>query len=101
MVVCPSDHIIFDEKSFSEHLKTALDAASKDNRLITLGITPTRPDTGYGYIQYFDKEKPEKDARIRKVKTFTEKPQLKLLMNLLKVAIFYGIAAFLFGQQKQ
>lgn len=88
MVVCPSDHIIFDEKSFSEHLKTALDAASKDNRLITLGITPTRPDTGYGYIQYFDKEKPEKDARIRKVKTFTEKPQLEIANEFIKSGDF-------------
>lgn len=52
----------------------AFDLASKNDYLITLGITPTRPDTGYGYIQFIDK----KEETYFKVKTFTEKPNLEI-----------------------
>src|SRR6185436_10357965 len=48
--------------------------ASEQDCLVTLGIKPTRPDTGYGYIQYKESDVDEKDKRIFKVKTFTEKP---------------------------
>src|SRR5690606_1653874 len=54
IVVSPSDHLILDESNFHESISKALEAASKEDRLITLGIRPSRPDTGYGYIQYID-----------------------------------------------
>ena len=88
MIVCPSDHIIFDEDSFVEHIQSAADAARKNNWLMTLGIMPTRPDTGYGYIQYIDGEKVYDDIRIKKVKTFTEKPQLELAKEFIKSGDF-------------
>jgi len=88
MIVCPSDHIIFDEASFVDHLKAATEAASANDWLMTLGILPTRPDTGYGYIQYHDNEKPAADSRIKKVKTFTEKPQLELAKEFVKSGDF-------------
>lgn len=88
LVVAPSDHIILKEEEFTRDIKTALDAVSHHNWLMTLGIKPNRPDTGYGYIQ-FDQEKPyPDDERIRKVKTFTEKPQLELAKQFLESGDF-------------
>ncbi|MEE2770630.1 MAG: mannose-1-phosphate guanylyltransferase [Bacteroidota bacterium] len=72
-VIAPSDHWIEDQDAFTESLKMAFSAAEKDDRLITLGIEPTYPNTGYGYIQF---EKGDA-AEVRKVLQFTEKPNLK------------------------
>nr|MBP7837918.1 mannose-1-phosphate guanylyltransferase [Bacteroidales bacterium] len=78
IVVAPSDHIIIDEEEFTNNINTALTAASQNEWLITLGIIPTRPDTGYGYIQYNDAIRDPNNQNMRKVKTFTEKPNLEL-----------------------
>lgn len=74
LIVTPSDHVVLKQDVFTGVIKDAVDAASKDDVLLTLGITPSRPDTGYGYIQYID----DKSQKIKKVKTFTEKPNLEL-----------------------
>jgi len=88
LVVAPSDHIIMKEEEFTNDIKTALDAVAKNNWLMTLGIKPNRPDTGYGYIQ-FDETKPyPEDPRIHKVKTFTEKPKLDLARQFLESGDF-------------
>ncbi|MEZ5025638.1 MAG: mannose-1-phosphate guanylyltransferase [Chitinophagales bacterium] len=71
IIVAPSDHIILQEDAFINIANTALEFVAKNDALCTLGIRPTRPDTGYGYIQYFEKET---SSGIHKVKTFTEKP---------------------------
>ncbi len=73
-VVAPSDHLIKKEEIFEKAIKSCFVKAEKEDCLITLGIKPTRPDTGYGYIQFVASDKKEKDKRIHKVKTFTEKP---------------------------
>jgi mannose-1-phosphate guanylyltransferase len=86
--VAPSDHIILKEDLFIENIKTALDAASEHTWLLTLGIRPSRPDTGYGYIQYIDGLVYPKDEHLRKVKTFTEKPNLELAITFLKCGDF-------------
>lgn len=78
VVVAPSDHIILKETEFADIIRSALKAASMENRLFTLGITPSRPDTGYGYIQFKEDSGFGEDERLKKVKTFTEKPDLKL-----------------------
>jgi len=52
VIVLPADHLILKENAFLEKVNQAFDFASKNDVLITLGITPTRPDTGYGYIQF-------------------------------------------------
>lgn len=75
MVVAPSDHLILDESGFLEVCKTALDVTRETTSLVTLGIQPTRPDTGYGYIQYEESSDPAR-AEVRRVKTFTEKPDV-------------------------
>lgn len=79
MIVAPSDHIIFKEKVFEQNLGTAIKAAKGSEKLITLGIVPSRPETGYGYIQYHSS--PLK--KVKKVKTFTEKPELELAQKFI------------------
>jgi mannose-1-phosphate guanylyltransferase len=71
IIVAPSDHIILDEDEFIRIANLAVDFVSKNNALATLGIRPSRPDTGYGYIQFVEEET---SPGIHKVKTFTEKP---------------------------
>lgn len=83
VVVAPSDHIILNEEAFVSDVNTALKAASKNNSLLTLGIKPSRPDTGYGYIQYLDKSISSEIPEIKKVKTFTEKPNLEIAKSFL------------------
>lgn len=89
IVVAPSDHIILKEEVFVDVINSALQAASENDWLITLGIEPSRPDTGYGYIQFDKNISDERDGRIRKVKTFTEKPELKIAEKFLESGDFH------------
>lgn len=79
MIVAPSDHVIFKEKVFNDNLNTAIKSAIGTEKLITLGIVPSRAETGYGYIQYHSN--PLK--KVKKVKTFTEKPELELAQKFI------------------
>ena len=88
IVVAPSDHIILMEDQFTEVILTALKAAEKNDWLITLGIQPGRPDTGYGYIQFNENITWDEDHRVKKVKTFTEKPTLEIAKSFLKSGDF-------------
>jgi mannose-1-phosphate guanylyltransferase len=74
IIVAPADHIILKEEEFKARVNVGLDYSKNNDVLVTLGITPTRPDTGYGYIQFEEKA----DHGVHKVKTFTEKPNLEL-----------------------
>lgn len=78
LVVAPSDHIILKQDVFEEKIMAGLQAARENDWLITLGISPSRPDTGYGYIQYNAETGDARYPGLRKVKTFTEKPNLEL-----------------------
>lgn len=70
-LVAPSDHLISNEIAFIETSLKAMDFAENNDVLVTLGIKPSRPDTGYGYIQF----NPENNGSgLNRVKTFTEKP---------------------------
>ncbi len=73
LLIAPSDHLIEKEGAFVETVQVAMDRAVEAERLVTLGIRPTRPDTGYGYIQ-FDDDPGSGSSRVRKVLAFTEKP---------------------------
>jgi mannose-1-phosphate guanylyltransferase len=88
VVVAPSDHIILNEVEFVNTLSSALKAASENDWLLTLGIKPSRPDTGYGYVQFREENVYPDDELIRKVKTFTEKPDLELAETFLKSGDF-------------
>lgn len=84
LIVLPADHLILKEDRFIEKVNLAFELASQNDYLITLGITPTRPDTGYGYIQFLDK----KGKDCFKVKTFTEKPDLEIAKSFLESGDF-------------
>ncbi|MFN3875164.1 MAG: mannose-1-phosphate guanylyltransferase, partial [Flavobacteriales bacterium] len=73
VIVAPSDHLVLKEEAFHETIRTAVKQARSADCLVTLGIVPSRPDTGYGYIQ-FQEGPGTVHPRVKKVKTFTEKP---------------------------
>lgn len=73
-IIAPSDHIILKEDAFIRQLQKALAVTAEEEVLVTLGIAPTRPDTGYGYIKYDAKKQPA--IGVFKVDEFKEKPSL-------------------------
>lgn len=83
MIVTPSDHLILNEEDFRAIIGECLEFASVHDALMTVGIKPTRPDTGYGYIQVSDAQP------ISKVKCFTEKPDLELAQTFLQCGEFF------------
>jgi len=85
IVVAPSDHLILDEAAFVSAIEKSLKVATENNCLITLGIKPSRPDTGYGYIQYTDNSLKND---FFKVKTFTEKPTIEIAKTFLQSGDF-------------
>ena len=87
-VVAPSDHLILNEGEFIAAVESSFAKAESGDYLITLGITPTRPDTGYGYIQFTDSPVAEPDQLMKRVKTFTEKPDLEMAKSLLESGDF-------------
>ena len=87
IVVAPSDHLVSDEVSFREATLKGLEFTAKNDSLLTMGIQPSRPDTGYGYIQFKDESRAERFP-IQKVKTFTEKPNLEMARFFLKSGEF-------------
>ncbi len=72
MLVAPSDHWIENETEFIKNIETSFKACATNDILMTLGIQPNSPNTGYGYIQF-----EAKSSKIKKVKNFTEKPNLE------------------------
>ena len=84
MVVLPADHIIKDEARFRSHLEDAC-AAAGEGKLVTFGIQPTRPDTGFGYI----KAKPNEAGRVYEVERFTEKPDHETAERFLQDGNYY------------
>ncbi len=76
-VVAPSDHLITKEEAFLKVISRGLAHTACNEELLTIGITPSRPETGYGYIQA-DVEHEVEVGSIQKVKTFTEKPNIDL-----------------------
>ena len=79
-VVAPSDHLILEQENFQKIVEQSLDFVSNIKALATLGIKPTNPNTGYGYIQY---EGLEVSKGVYKVKTFTEKPTVEIAASFL------------------
>jgi mannose-1-phosphate guanylyltransferase len=85
IVVAPSDQQILDEEAFVHAIEKSLETAAGSESLITLGIKPSRPDTGYGYIQYTDHVI---NHDFHKVKTFTEKPTLEIARTFIQSGDF-------------
>lgn len=87
MVVLPSDHLILKEDAFKQAISEALEFAELDDRLLTVGLKPTSPHTGYGYIQLGTEV--EEWPGIRKVKSFTEKPNAEMAKVFMDSGEFY------------
>ena len=85
VIVAPSDHLILKEEEFKEAIIKGLEFVSHSPQLLTLGIKPNRPETGYGYIQIDE----EKQGDFFKVKTFIEKPQLEFAKVFVESGEFY------------
>lgn len=80
LIVAPADHLILDTATFEQTCAKAIDFVEHQDALVTLGIKPTYPNTGYGYIQH---ETETSQENIFKVKTFTEKPNIDLAKTFL------------------
>ena len=97
LIVAPSDHLITDNEEFTKTISQIFDTIVNKEYLVTLGIHPSRPDTGYGYIQYDETNILDENNNIKKVKTFTEKPNKDLALQFLDSGDFLwnaGIFAF-------
>jgi mannose-1-phosphate guanylyltransferase len=87
MSVFPADHLVVGVQAFAKTVRSAIQLANKNNFLVTIGVVPTFPATGYGYIQ-FDKNSPEDHLNCFKVKTFAEKPHKELAERFLESGDF-------------
>jgi mannose-1-phosphate guanylyltransferase len=83
VVIAPSDHLILKEEVFISQVKKAFAFTTQEDALLTLGIRPSRPDTGYGYIQFVDDFDSGNNQDVKRVKTFTEKPNIDLAKSFL------------------
>ena len=83
MIVTPSDHLVLNESDFHTIIRGCLEFSSREGALMTVGIQPSRPETGYGYIQ-----KSNSDI-ISRVKCFTEKPNLELAQAFVDCGEFF------------
>lgn len=77
IVVAPSDHLIMREEEFLDVITKGLEFTQNSNALLTIGIKPSRPETGYGYVQV-NGDSSNAHVAIRKIKTFTEKPDIEM-----------------------
>lgn len=85
-VIAPSDHVILKEEAFLERITEALEYASEEEVIVTLGIKPSRPDTGYGYIESTGQKT---RGSIEKVRSFREKPDLETAQKYLDHGGYY------------
>lgn len=97
IIVAPSDHLILKEDAFLECVKQGMDFVANNDALLTLGIKPNRPETGYGYIQAVQRSvKGYSSLNLNKVKTFTEKPDAKLAKVFFESGEFFWNAGIFF-----
>lgn len=85
VLITPADHLILNEDKFVAVIDKCIDFVSNNTFLVTLGVKPTKPATGYGYIQFEDEHSPDGFYRVR---TFTEKPTLEIAKTFLKSGDF-------------
>jgi mannose-1-phosphate guanylyltransferase len=101
IIVAPSDHLILKESEFLTVVEKGLEFVDENDALLTLGIQPSRPETGYGYIQITgDKNSVVLNESLRKVKTFTEKPDLKMAKVFLESGDFFWNSGIFFWSLK-
>lgn len=98
LIVAPSDHLILEEQKFLDVCTKALEFVNHFNALVTIGVQPTYPNTGYGYIQH---EPMEAAPEVFKVKTFTEKPNKELAQTFIDSGDFLWNAGIFVWQVKR
>jgi mannose-1-phosphate guanylyltransferase len=97
ILVAPSDHIIMKENDFLEVVMKGLEFVTANDSMLTLGLQPSRPETGYGYIQINgDKTRIELNKSIRRVKTFTEKPDQDMAEVFIQSGDFFWNSGMFF-----
>ena len=98
IVVAPSDHLVTNEVEFLRVVQQALDFTAVNNVLLTIGIKPSRPDTGYGYIQVLTEpvELQPSFSDLKKVKTFTEKPEVEVAKVFFESGEFFWNSGMFF-----
>jgi len=89
IITAPSDHLILNESKFISVIKRGLEFINENDGLLTIGIKPSRPETGYGYIQIQNESANESFAEIQKVQTFTEKPDLEIAKQFVQSGEFF------------
>lgn len=89
LIVAPADHLILKEEDFLQQIKNGLNFVKTNNALLTLGIQPSRPETGYGYIQVKNKVVFNNLDNLYKVKVFTEKPNLEMAKIFVESGEFF------------
>jgi len=97
LICAPADHLVLDNTAFIKVSLEALDFTAKHNALLTLGVKPVTPNTGYGYIQY---EEHSVTDNVFKVKTFTEKPDIELAKTFIASGDFLWNAGIFVWQTK-
>ncbi len=96
MIVSPADHLVLDVKEFERDINLAIERTSSSDKLVTLGIKPHRPDTGYGYIKFDAQQK----GKVRTVDKFTEKPPLEEANAFIKAGnYFWNSGIFIWNYQ--
>lgn len=96
VVVAPSDHLVLKEDSFREYIRKGLDFVSKEKGILTMGMQPSRPDTGYGYIEQGELV----SEGVCQLKSFREKPDLKTAIGYLQHGSFtWNSGMFLWSVQ--
>ena len=88
LVITPSDHLILDVSRFKELIQISIHTAVQYSRIVTLGILPTRPDTGFGYIE-FDRNADRAPGSVNNVIKFQEKPSADLALSFLNSGNYY------------
>ena len=89
IVVTPSDHFVADEKKFNDVISQALNFTATSDAIVTIGIKPDRPETGYGYIQADLSTPSLKNKNVYRVDSFKEKPDLKTAMDYISHDDFF------------
>jgi len=96
LAVLPADHYIAQPERYRQIVSAALDIARQPNRMVVLGITPTRPETGFGYIERADSQYTAHDFAYFPVRRFTEKPQLAVAREYVASGNYFWNAGMFF-----
>jgi mannose-1-phosphate guanylyltransferase len=96
MAVLPADHYIAQGEKYRKLVRAALDVAREPGRTVVLGIPPTRPETGFGYIERMGEPLPAKDFSVFAVRRFTEKPELQVAKEYVASGNYHWNAGMFF-----